>query len=165
MWLGKASFCDPNVFSSSYLPAIVICRLLFTKKKCRQIFSFSVCSKYYYSISVRLTVILTVEKQTSEYHLSKENNAMHIIQMVQEQHAINFGYAFFRRFRLFFFYRNRKGLKQKEPLRSIEYIYSKLTYFPEGQQFTKKKIFICLMKYSNLLRFGFLLNVSQNLHN
>ncbi len=32
MWLGKASFCDPNVFSSSYLPAIVICRFLFTKK-------------------------------------------------------------------------------------------------------------------------------------
>ncbi len=30
IWLGKASFCDPNVFSSSYLPAI--CRLLFTKK-------------------------------------------------------------------------------------------------------------------------------------
>ncbi len=29
-------------------------------------------------------------------------------------------------------------LKQKEPLPSIEYIYSKLTYFPEGQQFTKK---------------------------
>ncbi len=25
---------------------------------------------------------------------------MHIIQMAQEQHAINFGYAFFRRFRL-----------------------------------------------------------------
>ncbi len=28
-------------------------------------------------------------------------------------------------------------LKQKEPLPSIEYIYSKWTYFPEGQQFTK----------------------------
>ncbi len=28
-------------------------------------------------------------------------------------------------------------LKQKEPLSSIEYIYSKWTYFPEGQQFTK----------------------------
>ncbi len=27
-------------------------------------------------------------------------------------------------------------LKQKEPLLSIEYIYSKWTYFPEGQQFT-----------------------------
>ncbi len=27
--------------------------------------------------------------------------------------------------------------KQKESLPSIEYIYSKLTYFPEGQQFTK----------------------------
>ncbi len=28
-------------------------------------------------------------------------------------------------------------LKQKEPLPSIEYIYSKWTYFPEGQHFTK----------------------------
>ncbi len=36
---------------------------------------------------------------------------------------------------------------------SIEYIYSKWKYFPEGQQITKKKyIFIGLMKYSNLLR-------------
>ncbi len=41
---------------------------------------------------------------------------------------------------------------QKEPLPSIEYIYSKLTYFPEGQQFTKNYFFIGLMKYSNLLR-------------
>ncbi len=38
------------------------------------------------------------------------------------------------------------------PLPSIEYIYSKLAYFPEGQQFTKKNFFIGLMKYSNLLR-------------
>ncbi len=30
----------------------------------------------------------------------------------------------------------RQYLKQKEPLPSIEYIYSKWTYFPEGQQFT-----------------------------
>ncbi len=28
-------------------------------------------------------------------------------------------------------------IKAKEPLPSIEYIYGKLTYFPEGQQFTK----------------------------
>ncbi len=41
-----------------------------------------------------------VEKQTSECHLSKETKTMHIIQMVQEQHAIYFGYAVFRRFRL-----------------------------------------------------------------
>ncbi len=58
--------------------------------------TFSVCSKCYYSISERLTVFLTVEKPTSECHLSKETNTMHIIQMVQEQHAIYFGYAFFR---------------------------------------------------------------------
>ncbi len=38
------------------------------------------------------------EKQTSECHLSKETNTMHIIQMAQEQHAIYFGYAFFRLF-------------------------------------------------------------------
>ncbi len=45
-------------------------------------------------------------------------------------------------------------LKQKEPLPSIEYIYSKLTYFPEGQQFTKNVFFLIgLMKYSNLLRY------------
>ncbi len=36
------------------------------------------------------------EKQTSECHLSKETNTVHIIQMAQEQHAIYFGYAFFR---------------------------------------------------------------------
>ncbi len=41
IWLGKASFCDPNVFYSSYLPAIVICRLLFTQKMQAEIlFSF-----------------------------------------------------------------------------------------------------------------------------
>ncbi len=51
-------------------------------------------------------------------------------------------------------------------LPSIEYMYSKLTYFPEGQQFTKTIFFIGLMKYSNLLRIGgFLLNVRQNDHN
>ncbi len=89
IWLGKASFCDPNVFSSSYFPAIVICRLLFTKKmQAEFFFSFFVYSKCYYSISARLTVILTVENQTSECHLSKETNIMHIIQMAQEQHAI-----------------------------------------------------------------------------
>ncbi len=62
---------------------------------CIFFFTFSVCSKFYYSISVRLTVILMVEKQTSECHLSKETKTMHIIQMVQEQHAIYFGYALF----------------------------------------------------------------------
>ncbi len=41
----------------------------------------------------------SVGKQTSECHLSEETNTMHIIQMAQEQHAIYFGYAFFRRFR------------------------------------------------------------------
>ncbi len=96
IWLVKASFCDPNVFSSSYLPAIVICRLLFTKEMQAELFYilFFVYSKCYYSISVRLKLILTVEKQTSECHLSKETNTMHIIQMAQEQHAIYFGYAF-----------------------------------------------------------------------
>ncbi len=44
-----------------------------------------------------------------------------------------------------------EAVKQKEPLPSIEYIYSKRTYFPEGQQFTKNVFFIGLMKYSNLL--------------
>ncbi len=61
----------------------------------------------------------------------------------------------------------RQELKQKKPLPSIEYIYSKWTYFPEGQQFTFF-VFIDLMKYSNLLRSwigGFLLNVRQNHQN
>ncbi len=43
-------------------------------------------------------------------------------------------------------------IKAKGASTNIEYIYSKLTYFPEGQQFTKKNVFIGLMKYSNLLR-------------
>ncbi len=49
---------------------------------------------------------------------------------------------------------NSPDLNPIEPLPSIEYIYSKLTYFPEGQQFTILFIFLffCLMKYSNLLR-------------
>ncbi len=45
----------------------------------------------------------------------------------------------------------RQQLKQKELLPSIEYIYSKRRYFPEGQQFTKNVFFIGL-KYYNLLR-------------
>ncbi len=102
----KASFCDPDVFSSSYLQAIVICRLLFT-------FSFSVCSKCYYSISVRHTVILTAGKYTSECHLSKEIKTMHIIQMAQEQHAIYFGYAFLGI--LGKFYRNHSLLSKITP--------------------------------------------------
>ncbi len=44
--------------------------------------------------------VLLLKKQTSEYHLSKETKTMHIIQVVQEKHALYFGYAFFRRFRL-----------------------------------------------------------------
>ncbi len=40
IWLGKALFCDPNVFSSSYLPAIINCRLLFAKKNVGEIFFF-----------------------------------------------------------------------------------------------------------------------------
>ncbi len=66
------------------------------------------------------------------------------------------------------YFSNSTQLKQKEPLPSIEYIYSKLTYFPKGQQFTKNVFFIGLMNYSNLLRQwngGVLLNVSQNHHN
>ncbi len=65
-------------------------------------------SKWYYSISVRLTVILTVEEQTSGCNLSNETKTMHILQMVQEQHAIYFGYAFLGV--LGKFYRNLKGL-------------------------------------------------------
>ncbi len=48
--------------------------------------------------------------------------------------------------------RTEPVIKAKEPLPSIEYIYSKWTYFPEGQQFTKNICFIGLMKYSNVLR-------------
>ncbi len=35
-------------------------------------------------------------------------------------------------------------IKAKEPLPSIEYIYSKLTFFPEGQQFTKNVFLLVL---------------------
>ncbi len=61
-------------------------------------------------------------------------------------------------------------IKAKEPLPSIEYIYSKLTYFPEGQQFTKNIFFFVLVLWSILIVEivwigGFLLNVSQNHHN
>ncbi len=54
------------------------------------------------------------------------------------------------------------------PTKYWVHVYSKWTYFSEGQQFTKNAFFIGLMKYSNLLREwigGFLLNVSQNHHN
>ncbi len=54
-----------------------------------ELFFFSVFKLLLLNISI--AVILTVEKQTSEIHLSKE---MHMIQMVQEQNAIYFGYAF-----------------------------------------------------------------------
>ncbi len=40
-------------------------------------------------------------------------------------------------------------IKAKEPLPSIEYIYSKWTYFPEGQQFTK--MFFLLVLWSILI--------------
>ncbi len=43
-------------------------------------------------------------------------------------------------------------IKAKEPLTSIEYIYSKYTYCLEFQLFTKKKKIFGLKKYSNLLR-------------
>uniref|UniRef100_A0A8C0XXZ4 Transposase Tc1-like domain-containing protein n=1 Tax=Cyprinus carpio carpio TaxID=630221 RepID=A0A8C0XXZ4_CYPCA len=47
---------------------------------------------------------------------------------------------------------NDHGVGQKEPLPSIEYMYSKLTYFPEGQQFTKNDFFYwSLSIYSDLL--------------
>ncbi len=61
-----------------------------------------------------------------------------------------------------------RQIKPKGPLPSIEYIYSKLTYFPEGQQFTKN---IFLLVLGNILicweseLVVFLLNVSQNHHN
>ncbi len=49
---------------------------------------------------VQTVLLLNISKtysdyrQTSECHLSKETKTMHIIQMVQEQHAIYFGYDF-----------------------------------------------------------------------
>ncbi len=77
----------------------------------------------FYFISVFKVLLLnisktysdSVEKQTSECHLSKETSTMHIIQMAQEQHAIYFGYT------LVFgqFYRNRKGLKKRRLKKSL----------------------------------------------
>ncbi len=69
-------------------------------------------AEYFFSFFCVFKVLfLNISKtySDSECHLSKETNTMHIIQMAQEQHAIYFGYAFFRRFRQI--YRNRKGLK------------------------------------------------------
>ncbi len=97
IWLGKASFCDPNV-SSSYLPAIVICRLLLTKQMQAELF-FSF-------FSVFKVLLLNISKTYSDSDCGKTNlrvspfkgdqhHTMHVIQMVQEQHAIYFGYAFF----------------------------------------------------------------------
>ncbi len=58
-------------------------------------------------------------------------------------------------------------IKAKEPLPSIEYIYSKWTYFPEGQRFTKNVFLLVL--WSILISWewigGFLFNVNQNHHN
>ncbi len=50
-------------------------------------------------LNISKTYSDSVEKQTSERHLSKETNTTHIIHIAQEQHAIYFGYDFFRRFR------------------------------------------------------------------
>ncbi len=56
--------------------------------------------------SVFKVLLLNISKTYSDsdywetnLRVSKETNTMHIIQMAQEQHAIYFGYAFFRRFR------------------------------------------------------------------
>ncbi len=49
-------------------------------------------------------------------------------------------------------------IKQKEPLPSIEYIYSKLNIFPEGQQFTKNVFFY----WSYEVFYWVLLNVRLN---
>ncbi len=52
------------------------------------------------------------------------------------------------------------------PLPSIEYIYRKLTYFPEGQQFTKNVFYWSYEVFQSVeIQLLFLLNVSQNHHN
>ncbi len=58
-------------------------------------------------------------------------------------------------------------IKAKEPLPSIEYIYSKLTYFPEGQQFTKNVFLLVLWSILivEIVNWWVLLNVSLNHHN
>ncbi len=61
-------------------------------------------AEFFFFFSVFKVLLLNISKtysdseKTSECHLSKETNTMHI-QMAQEQHAIYFGYAFLRRFR------------------------------------------------------------------
>ncbi len=73
---------------------------IYKKMQAELFFSFfSVFKVLLLNISKTYSDSDSVEKQTSECHLSKETNIMHIIQMAQEQHAIYFGYAFFRRFR------------------------------------------------------------------
>ncbi len=66
-------------------------------------------SKCYYSISVRLTVILTVEKHTSEGHLSKETNII-CISSKWPKNSMQFTLGMPFLGVLGKFYRNRKGL-------------------------------------------------------
>ncbi len=103
MWLGKASFCDPNVFSSSYLPAIVICRLIFTQKRNY----FLVYSKCYYSISVRLTVILLRNKPQSVTFQRRPTPC------ISSKNSMQFTLGMPFLGILGTFYRNRKWLKKE----------------------------------------------------
>ena len=50
-------------------------------------------------MTVALRVILTVWEKTLECFLSKETKTIHILQTVQEQCSIYFGYALDRHFR------------------------------------------------------------------
>ena len=61
--------------------------------------SFSVYSSSYYSVTVAFTQILIVVGENSECSLSKGTSTMPLLQMVQEQLSIYFGYALVRCFR------------------------------------------------------------------
>ncbi len=96
MWLGKASFCDPNVFSSSYLPAIVICSLLFTKKMQAELF--------FYFFSVFKVLLLNISKTYSDSECWETNLRVSPFKGDQhhayhpnglEQHAIYLGMPLF----------------------------------------------------------------------
>ncbi len=99
MWLGKASFCDPNVFSSSYLPDIVICRLLFTQKMQAELFY----SDFFFTVNFNSDSD-SVEKQTFQRRPTPCISSKWPKNSMQSTLVMPFVGVLVQ------FYRNRKGL-------------------------------------------------------
>ncbi len=65
--------CDPNVFSSSYLPAIVICRLLFTNKNVGRFFFFFFSVFKVLLLNIRKTYSDSDCWETNQHHAYNPN--------------------------------------------------------------------------------------------